>query len=99
MFLFYVNDIFSFFQVAHKNTSDIIYEIVHVLMHADDANILASTRDIAVAKLKTLLTYCSLNCIIREYKKCEFITINGDEKDTEPLPFGDKVLKHLSSFG
>ena len=96
LFLFYVNDLFSFFEGVHGNTSNIIYEIVHVLMHADDANILASTRDIAIRKLVTLLEYCGLNCIIPQYKKCEFIVINGDEKDREPLPFGSKVLKHVS---
>ena len=94
LFLFYVNDMFSFFQAAHQNAQNIIYEIIHVLVHADDANILASTRKIAIAKLSTLLRYCGLNCIIPQYKKCEFIAINGDEKDRE-LPFGDKVLKHV----
>ena len=96
LFLFYVNDLFSFFDNVYGNNSRIIYEIVHVLMHADDANILASTRDIAIRKLVTLLEYCGLNCIIPQYKKCEFIVINGDEKDTEPLPFGSKILKHVS---
>ena len=65
-------------------------------MHADDANILASTCDIAIRKLMTLLENCGLNCIIPQYKNCEFIAINGDEKDREPLPFGSKVLKHVS---
>ena len=96
LFLFYVNDLFSFFESVHGNTSNIIYEIVHVLMHADDANILASTRDIAIRKLVTLLEYCGLNCIIPQYKKCEFIAIKGDE-DREPLPFGSKVLKCVIS--
>ena len=53
LFLFYVDDIFSFFQDAHGNVVNVIYEMVHVLMHADDANILASTRKIAISKLKT----------------------------------------------
>ena len=67
-----------------------------MLMHADDANILASTRENAIAKLKSLLSYCSLNCIIPQYKKCEFIAINGDENDREPLPFGETVLYHVT---
>ena len=95
LFLFYVNDIFSVFQTAHTNTRNIIYEIVHVLMHADDANILASSRDIAIAKLKSLLSHCNLNCIIPQYKKCHFIAINGDHDDKQPLPFGSKVLPHV----
>ena len=99
LFLFYVNDIFSYFDDAYGNTNNVIYEIVHVLMHADDANILASTRDIAIQKMKTLLEYCKINCIIPQYKKCEFIAINGDEKDTEPIPFGTTVLKHVTHLG
>ena len=99
LFLFYVDDIFTYFDNAHVNVNNVIYEIVHVLMHADDANILASTREIAVQKMKTLLQYCKINCIIPQYKKCEFIAINGDERDTEPLPFGDTTLRHVNHLG
>ena len=75
---------------------NIIYEIVHVLMHADDPNILASTRDSAIGKLCTLLTYCNMNCIIPKYKKFEFIAINGDE---HPLPFGKRFLANFVPLG
>ena len=37
-----------------------------------------------------------MNCIIPQYKKCEFIAINGDATDVEPLPFGDTALKHVT---
>ena len=102
LFLFYVNDIFSYFQAIHKNTMNCIYEVVHVLMHADDATIIASSRDIAISKLKSLLQYCSLNCIIPQFAKCEFIAVNGNTEDTEPLPFGNRFLdnvKHLDLLG
>jgi hypothetical protein len=101
-FLFYVNDIFSFFQAIHRSTTNCIYEIIHVLLHADDATIIASSRDIAIKKLKTLLQYCRTNHIIPQYSKCEFIVVNGSESDNEPLPLGDRVLGsvgHLDLLG
>ena len=73
--------------------------MVHILMHADYATLIAATRDLAVSKLKHLLEYCRLNCIIPQYTKCEFIAINGDGGDKEPLPFGDKILDHVSNLG
>ena len=98
LFLFYVDDIFAFFDAVY-GTSLCIFEMVHVLMHADDATLVAATRDLAVSKLKHLLQYCKLNCIIPQYTKCEFIAINGDTADTEPIPFGEKVLNSASHLG
>ena len=98
LFLFYVNDIFGFFHTAYGVTR-CLYEMVHVLMHADDATLIAATRGLAVSKLKHLLEYCKLNCIIPQYSKCEFIAINGDTSDKEPIPFGEKELKSVSHLG
>ena len=102
LFLFYINDIFAFFQNIYTNTSNCIYEIVHLLVHADDATLIASTRTLAVRKLRDLLHYCRLNCIIPQYSKCQFIVINGKDDDKEPLPLGEKFLKiapHLELLG
>ena len=79
-------------------------------MHADDATLIASTRDLAISKLRSLLQYCKINAIIPQYTKCEFIVINGTLNDCDPLPFGEKKLlknvqytgllgSHLSSKG
>ena len=102
LFLFYVNDIFAFFQELYKNTANCIYEIVHVLVHADDATLIASSRTLATNKLIHLLEYCGLNSIIPQYSKCEFIAINGDDGDVEDLPFGNRLLNsvtHLNLLG
>ena len=96
LFLFYINDIFSFFQSLYKNSLNSIFEIIHVLVHADDATFIASARVLAISKLCNLLAYCKLNWIIPQFSKCEFIVINGDDEDKEPLPFGDKFLFHVS---
>ena len=54
-----------------------------MLIHTDDATILASSRGQAEAKLKLLLHYCALNHITLQLSKCEFIVINGDMRDKE----------------
>ena len=64
IFLFYVDDLFDFFDGIYGKSVDIIYEIIHVLLHADDATLLAYTRDLAVSKLRSLLQYCSINYIV-----------------------------------
>ena len=39
IFLFYVNDVFDFFDGIYNKSTDIIYEIIHILLHADDATL------------------------------------------------------------
>ena len=96
LFVFYVNDIFDFFKAVYCNPINSIYELVHVLMHADDAAVIASSRELMVRKMRSMQQYCNLNSIIPQYTKCEFIVINGNAADIEPLPFGDKLLNNVS---
>ena len=102
LFLFYINDIFSYFQNLYKNSTNSIFEMLHVLVHADDATFLASSRALAISKLCNLLKYCKLNCIIPQFSKCEFVVINGSNEDIEPLSFGETFLRsvqHLILLG
>ena len=94
LFLFYINDIFDFFSAIYGDGRN-VFECLHLLVHADDATIIAHDRTGAINKLRTLLQYCSLNKIIPQYTKCEFFAINGTPADREPLPFGDSVLSHV----
>ena len=98
IFLFYVDDIFAFFDGIYGTSVDIIYEIIHILLHADDATLLAHTRDLAVSKLRTLLQYCNINCIVPQYTKCEFMVINGNKKDKEPMEFGNRFINNTDSI-
>ena len=73
-----------------------IYKLVHLLIHADDVTIIATSKENAVAKMRTLLHYCNGNYIVPQFDKCEFITINVNNYiDTSPLPFGESTLKRL----
>ena len=94
LFLFYINDIFDFFAAVYGDGRN-IFECLHLLIHADDATIIAHDRLSAINKLRTLLQYCSLNKIIPQFTKCEFLAINGTPSDREPLPFGDSFLSYV----
>ena len=73
LFLFYVDDVFEYF--VSSFTSFCIYEIIHVLMHADDLILTASTRSLATLKVKHLIAYCRRNSIKLEPTKSHFIVI------------------------
>ena len=107
LFLFYINDVFDFLGAIYDG-GKLVFDLLHILIHADDATIIASDRSSAVSKLKSMLTYCGLNRIIPQFSKCEFLVVNGTEEDHAPLPFGNTFLKcveyitllgsHLSSI-
>ena len=98
LFLFYINDIFPFFEALYKEGRNILDKI-SMLIHADDATLIATLRSKAVEKLKSLLFYCNLNKILLQYSKCVFIVINGDENDREKLPFGDTFIENGDHIG
>ena len=56
LFIFYINDIFDFFYGLYNNApnADEILDKLHILIHADDANILSSTRSLLVNKIHVL---------------------------------------------
>ena len=62
LFSFYINNIFDFFNAIHNGSE--LTEIINVLIHADDVTILSSSREKAIAKLRSLYTYCNINKII-----------------------------------
>lgn len=97
LFLFYIDDIFKFLGRIYDGGRDIL-DVLHLLIHADDATVLARDRAGAIRKLRTMLEYCNMNHIIPQYTKCEFIVVNGNEEDRLPLPFGDKKLESVDHF-
>ena len=53
LFLFYINDIFDFFQAIFGCEG--VLETIHLLIHADDTTLLASSREAAERKFKAML--------------------------------------------
>ena len=92
LFLFYINDVFDFLGAIFDGGRK-FFDVLHILIHADDATIVASDRSSAMSKLKSMLKYCDLNGIIPQFTKCEFLVVNGTEEDRAPLPFGRTCLK------
>ena len=55
LFLFYINDIFDFFYALCNNSLDCLLDKMHLLVHADDANMLSSLRELMLAKVRSML--------------------------------------------
>ena len=66
-------------------------------MHADDILMLATSRAIAIQKLKCLIYYCKENYIKLQLSKCAMMCINGNLHDQEPLCVEDTILKSVES--
>ena len=96
LFIFYINDIFDTFKRIHGRCVDNIYQLIHLLVHADDVTLLATLRDCAIKKLQTLSEYCNNNFIVPQFTKCMFIVINGSEDDKISLPFGNSLLENVN---
>ena len=68
--------------------------ILHLLMHADDILLLATTRALAIQKLKCLMKYSKPNYIKLQLKKCALLCINSnDEEDNMPITIDDVILE------
>lgn len=100
LFLFYINDIFDFFNGIYGQQS--ILESLHILIHADDTTLIASCRETAEKKLNSLMFYCNLNKINLQLTKCEFIVINGNASDKRDFLLKNGKIKnkdHISLLG
>ena len=89
IFLFYINDTIAILDSIYSKATNTSYNLLHILLHVDNATLLASTRNLC-----NLLHCCSTNRIISQYTKCEFIFINGSASDRKPIPFGDVTNSH-----
>ena len=85
LFLFYIDDVFSYFDDTFINDAEDVYDRIHILIHADDANLFATARDMMIKKLKAMLSYCHKNSIILQPSKCFFTVINGLVSDQASL--------------
>ena len=58
LFLFYIDDVFKYFDETFMNDAQDVYDRIHILIHADDANMFATLRDMMIRKLQAMLLYC-----------------------------------------
>ena len=68
--------------------------IFHFLMHADDILMLATSRNIALEKVKCLMQYCVDNFIRLQITKCAIMCVNGDDDDELSLQIDNLTLNN-----
>ena len=67
-------------------------------MHADDILLLATSRSLAIEKLRCLMTYSKNNYIKLQLSKCALICVNSNDLlDHEPIKVNNVILKSSSS--
>ena len=93
LFLFYINDIFDLFDGVY-GVKDFLNSI-HLLIHADDTTIVATSRKLMRSKIKTLVSYCNTNKISLEFSKCEFMVVNGEAIDKAEIVLEYGKIKNV----
>ena len=92
LYIAYTLGIFNLFDGSF-NTEPLI-GIYHLLMHADDILMLATSRINAVLKIECLIRYCIENFIKLQLAKCAMMCVNSkDEADNEPIISNGVMLK------
>ena len=72
--------------------------IYHLLVHADDTLMLATSRELTKQKVLSLLEYCCNNFIKLQLTKRAFMCINSDDvEDEKPFQFQNLMLLSLLS--
>ena len=85
LFLFYIDDLFEYLDRIFSGDQSNVFNKLHILIHADDANLIAMTRELMIRKLTSMLEYCKLNSVILQASKCFFLVINGSLEDQKSL--------------
>ena len=100
LFIFYINDIFDYFYRLYNNVpnADMILDRLHIVIHADDANILASSRTFLVDKILDMINYCKENKIMLQLSKCMFLVINGSDADKVSISIGNDNIPSTSKL-
>ena len=65
---------------------------LHILLHADDSAILATTRKSLLNKISKYKEYCDLNDLKINWSKCKFICVNGSIHDKQDIFLYDNFI-------
>ena len=90
----YTSDIVDIF--TNYFPAEELIHYFHILLHADDSLILATTKEILINKFKKLDKYCLENNIKLQLNKCAFLCINTEEKTCFPSANG--TINNVSEF-
>ena len=92
LFMAYTSDIITIFKTLFIH--ELYIYSYHLLLHADDSLILATSKKLLIEKFKSMEKYCSENMLKLQPKKCGFMCINSEEKDSFTLKTG--TINHLN---
>lgn len=96
LFIAYIIDLINIFNVNYLY--EIMIEGIHILIHADDTIILATSRQSALNKVQALSDYCIENDIDLQPSKCHFMCINySNEEEIRPLVINNQSICHSTS--
>ena len=94
LFMAYTADIIALFK-DNFPIEELIH-FYHILLHADDSIILATSKKSLIKKFEKLSKYCKENNIKLQLSKCCFLAINS--KDTENIQMEGEVIENKSEF-
>ena len=96
LFMAYTSDFIKQFKDTFN--SEAIIHMYHVLLHADDALILASNKEILIKKFKLMESYCMKNCTKLEPSKCRFLCFNSNRHEEIILESGKIESKNEAHY-
>ena len=92
LYIAYTLGIFNLFDGTFN--AEPLIGIFHLLMHADDILMLATSKINARRKIECLIRYCNENFIKLQLAKCAMMCVNSkDEIDSEPMISNGVTLK------
>ena len=94
LFMAYTSDIIELFNKTFP--SEELLQLYHILLHADDSLILATSKVSLVNKFIKLGEYCKENNIKLQLGKCCFLAINSNEKSD--IVIGNDIIVNKSEF-
>ena len=94
LFMAYTSDIITLFQ--QNFPLEELLHLYHILLHADDSLILATSKESLIEKFKLLSKYCKDNNIKLQLRKCCFLAINSNE--TENIELDGEIIENKKEF-
>ena len=72
--------------------------VVHLLLLMDDTVLLATSREMALAKLRVTIAWCKEHGMGVNLKKTKFMAIGATAEDKVPLVVDDIIVKYSSTY-
>ena len=94
LFIAYTSDIITVFNTQFA--CEMFIHTYHLLLHADDSLILATTKRLLVEKYLAMEKYSLENMLYLQTKKCGFLVINSNQK--EPIALQKGNINHLDEI-